>query len=236
MWDELARLAEARGIVLPACSQEQFAQLYQLLAEANKSLNLTRVTGQREVMVKHFLDSLEVLAWQPRLQGKILDVGSGAGFPGIPLKIARPELEIALIDSSQKKVNYLQKTIISLGLSGINAWQCRAEDLARQPQWRESFDIVTSRALAGLNILLELCLPLVKVGGSVIAYKGPAWQEELEKADAALLQLKATLVESWPYDLPFAMGERVLLIFSKTENTPRGFPRRAGIPRKRPLI
>ncbi len=236
MWDELSRLAEARDIVLPAGSQEQFAQFSQLLLEANRSLNLTRVTGQREVMVKHFLDSLEVLAWKPGLQGKILDVGSGAGFPGIPLKIASPELEIVLIDSSQKKVNFLQNTILKLGLSGISARQCRAEDLARQPQWRDNFDIVTSRALAGLNILLELCLPLVKVGGSVIAYKGPAWQVELEKADAALLQLRASLVGSWPYELPFAMGERVLLCFSKTENTPRGFPRRAGIPRKRPLV
>ena len=235
MWNELPGHARERGIELPMGSQEIFARYYKLLVEANRELNLTRITEPKEAMIKHFLDSLEMLAWHPQPRGKMLDVGSGAGLPGIPLKIARPALDTNLLDSSKKKVRFLEDTVSKLGLSGISCWHGRAEDLAKQSKWRDSFDFVVSRALAGLNILLELCLPFVMPGGVFVAYKGPTWEIELNEAGPVLQQLNGSLLETRQYDLPYNLGTRTLLIFQKEGLTPVGFPRRGGIPHKRPL-
>jgi 16S rRNA (guanine527-N7)-methyltransferase len=236
MWDELLLHAGKQGIELPPGAEGSFDRFYYLLTEANRELNLTRITEPTEVMIKHFLDSLEILAWQPELQGKMIDVGSGAGLPGIPLKIARPALDVTLLDSSQKKVRFLTDTALQLGLSGISARHGRAEDMAKLPQWRDSFDFVVSRALASLNILLELCLPFVIPGGHFIAYKGPSWENELKEAGPALAQLNGCLLETRQYALPHNLGTRTLIIFKKTGITPPGFPRRAGIANKRPLV
>ncbi|MBS4023327.1 MAG: 16S rRNA (guanine(527)-N(7))-methyltransferase RsmG [Dethiobacter sp.] len=235
MWSDLQVLAAARGVELSEQTITSFHKYFDLITAANRELNLTRITDPREVMVKHFLDSLELLTWRHEPRGMLLDVGSGAGLPGIPLKIARPELEVVLLDSSRKKINYLEDTITKLEIAGISALHSRAEDLAKLEDWRDSADLVVSRALASLNILLELCLPFVRPGGVFIAYKGPTYETDLQATAPALSLLNGRHTESRPYTLPFGMGGRALLIFEKTGVTPRQFPRRAGMPHKRPL-
>ena len=235
MWSKIVEYAVGNGISLPSGAENVFAEYYRLLTDANRTVNLTRITCPQEVMIKHFLDSIMPLNWCQEPFGSLLDVGSGAGFPGIPLKIARPELRVFLLDSARKKVDFLNKAIEALHLTEIRAVQGRAEDLGRQQDYRDNFDLVVSRALAPLNILLEYCLPFVRKGGLFIAYKGSDYIDELSSASFALLQLKSSLQEERYYNLPGGLGERALLIFKKDDDTPKKYPRRAGTPNKRPL-
>jgi 16S rRNA (guanine527-N7)-methyltransferase len=235
MWDELYDLVP-RGVNLPPGSAQLFSRYYELLVSGNQKANLTRILEPRQVMVKHFVDSLALLSWRSGgFAGPLLDVGSGAGLPGIPLKIARPELEVRLLDSARKRVDFLRAAAGQLGLSGLDVVYGRAEELARQEGCRDSFPLVVSRALARLPVLLELCLPFVRPGGYFVAYKGPEAVQELSAAGAALDALGAVSGETFPYSLPDACGERCLLIFVKTAETPSRYPRRAGLPEKRPL-
>lgn len=235
MWEELLCLAEGRGIVLPPGAARLFGAYYELLAEGNRQSNLTRITAPREVLLKHFLDSLALLAFDPAPAGPLLDVGSGAGMPGVPLKLARPELPVLLLDSSRKRVDFLTSATGLLGLNGLTVLHGRAEDLARQNEYRDRFPLVVSRALARLPVLLELCLPFVQLGGRFVAYKGPEAQQELSAANRALAELGAQLEESVPYSLPDGFGERLLLVFVKITATPSRYPRKPGIPEKKPL-
>ncbi|MCR3920951.1 MAG: 16S rRNA (guanine(527)-N(7))-methyltransferase RsmG, partial [Firmicutes bacterium] len=185
MWDELKRLTTTMGIVLPDNAPTLFAQYYSFLVEQNKYVNLTRITETREVMIKHFLDSLALLVKLPLVREKVLDIGSGAGLPGIPLKVACPGLSLTLLDSSQKRVDFLQAVTSHLALGMVQAHHGRAEDYGKQSNFRDKYEVVVSRAVAQLAVLTELCLPFVAVGGFFVAYKGPdALEGMLIGADA----------------------------------------------------
>ncbi len=235
MENELAEYLLARGISLPVEAAPLFDSYYELLLSANERINLTGITERQEVLIKHFLDSLELLAWQRELIGPLLDVGSGAGLPGLPLKIVCPELSLTLLDSSRKRVGFLQETARELGLRQVTALHGRAEDFSRNQLYREQFPLVVSRAVAKLNVLCELCLPFVAPGGYFVAYKGPDGTTELSAAQAAILELGGRDELVWPYALPLNMGQRLLIIIKKERTTPAKYPRKAGIPEKRPL-
>jgi 16S rRNA (guanine527-N7)-methyltransferase len=220
-------------------SSEQLEQLweyYLFFIEENKKYNLSTITEADAVIKKHFLDSLVILK-QLNLEGRKrwLDIGSGAGFPGMVLKLFLPGDSFYLLDSSAKKVNFLNQLSYKLGLKGIDATHGRAEDLAQIGEWRSSFDYVCSRAVASLNILLEYAVPFLKIGGLAYLYKGPEYEEEIEAAQAALKTLGAEVEEIIELDVPGLEAERYLIVVKKMSNTPEKYPRRAGIPKKRPL-
>jgi 16S rRNA (guanine527-N7)-methyltransferase len=224
-----------KGIVLPLLAADQFRRYYETLIYENKKVNLTRITDESEVYIKHFLDSLEVLAWHGTITTALLDVGSGAGLPGLPLKIACPQLSLTLIDSSRKRVHFLKNTAAQLELDTVTALHGRAEDFAQNLAYREQFPLVVSRAVARMNVLSELCLPFVSLGGFFVAYKGPEGQSELDEAIPAIAELGGATETVWPYTLPDQLGERTLLIIKKVSATPKKYPRKAGLPEKKPL-
>jgi 16S rRNA (guanine527-N7)-methyltransferase len=235
VWNELLASANRRGIPLPATAENDFSLYFAFMMQENTKVNLTRITDPREACYKHFLDSLELLAWHDRLNGSVLDVGSGAGLPGIPLKIACPEITLTLLDSSQKRVAFLQQALGKLAMTNARAIHGRAETLGRDPLHRESYPLVVSRAVARLTVLSELCLPFVAHGGAFVAYKGPEGPAEAEEAAGAILQLGGQMEEIRPYTLPEQMGSRTLLVIRKTGQTPSRYPRKPGLPEKRPL-
>lgn len=214
----------------------QFLQYYELLIEWNQKFNLTAITDFKEVTIKHFIDSLSLVRLFPDLNGRyLIDLGSGAGFPGIPLKIAFPELSVVLADSLNKRVVFLNEVIDQLSLTPGCAVHGRAEDLAHRADFREKFDICVSRAVAPLIVLSEYCLPFVRVGGAFVAYKGKEVQEELLDASRAISLLGGQLQTVDTFFLPGSGADRTLISVAKTRGTPAAYPRKAGTPRKCPL-
>lgn len=214
----------------------QFGRFYEQLLEWNARVNLTAITAEEEVLVKHFYDSLLALQlpeWED--QGKIVDVGTGAGFPGIPLKIVRPQLEVHLLDSLNKRVLFLEHIITTLNLENTAAFHQRAEEAGQDPRRRERYDVAVSRAVARLPVLLEYCLPLVRPGGYFIAYKGPEAPRELEESQKALRILQGEATRAAEMTLPQEAGKRMLVVIRKTGHTPAAYPRKAGLPEKKPL-
>ncbi len=220
-------------------SNEQLEQLWEyyiFFIQENKKYNLSTITEPEAVIKKHFLDSLVILNQLDLGQRKRwLDIGTGAGFPGMVLKLFLPGDSFYLLDSSAKKVNFLNQLIYKLGLEGIDATHGRAEDLARIKEWRGSFDYVCSRAVASLNILLEYAVPFLKIGGFAYLYKGPEYKKEIEEAENALNILGAEIKETIKLDVPGLKADRYLIVIEKTDLTNQKYPRRAGIPKKRPL-
>ena len=203
--------------------------------EKNKVMNLTAITEDEEFNIKHFLDSLSLLKLEEIQKAKrVLDLGTGAGFPGVPLKIAKKDLDVTLLDSLKKRIDFLNETIEDMGLEGIRGIHARAEELSRKDDYREAFDLVTSRAVANLATLYEYCLPFVKVGGYMVAMKGPDIEGELKEGQAALKALGGELVEVKKVDLPQDI-EHTLVLVKKVKTTPKKYPRAGGKPRKNPI-
>lgn len=205
-----------------------------ILTEWNEKINLTAIEEDREVIIKHFVDSLSIM---PFLKGvyKLVDVGTGAGFPGIPIKIAQPALEVVLLDSLEKRIGFLNTVISALQLEGISAVHSRAEDAGIAPQYREKFDAAVARAVASLPVLLEYCMPLVKTGGIFIAMKGSNGSE-IEGSGKALDILGGNIEEVKEFTLPDSDMKRNIIIVRKLRQTPTKYPRKAGKPSKEPLV
>lgn len=223
-------------IELPQDSLNVMAEFAELIALTNKTLNLTRLVEPEEMAIKNFVDSLSVLLkdWPEEL--RCLDLGTGAGFPGVPLAIARPAWQWVLLDATRKRLNFIADAAASLGLMNVSTCHARAEDAGRDGRQRESYHLVVSRAVASLPVLLELCAPFVQVGGMFVAYKGSDAEVELATSKTARRELSLVLEQIIPLDLPLKMGERSLLIFSKTKPVPEIYPRRVGIAQRRPLL
>lgn len=223
-------------IALSEKQMEQFLQYYELLVEKNKVMNLTAITEFDEVVEKHFLDSVSLTKQLDLHQPlKVLDLGTGAGFPGIPLKIVFPELEITLMDSLNKRVLFLQDVISSLQLENIEAVHGRAEEAARNKKYRESFDLCVSRAVANISTLSEYCLPFVKIGGSFISYKSSTIEDELEDGKKGIDILGGKVKDVYKFTLPDSELQRSFVIIEKEKKTPKAYPRKAGTPSKEPL-
>lgn len=223
-------------IELSEKQMEQFLQYYEMLVEKNKVMNLTAITEFDEVVEKHFLDSVSLTQQLDLHQPlKVLDLGTGAGFPGIPLKIVFPELEITLMDSLNKRVLFLQDVISSLQLENIEAVHGRAEEAARNKKYRESFDLCVSRAVANISTLSEYCLPFVKVGGSFISYKSSTIEDELEDGKKGIAILGGKVKDVYKFTLPDSKLQRSFVIIEKEKKTPKAYPRKAGTPSKDPL-
>lgn len=216
------------------CSQ--FETYYKLLAEWNKVMNLTGITEKSEVYEKHFLDSLAIAKVTDLKQAEsLIDVGTGAGFPGIPLKIVFPHLKVTLLDSLNKRVKFLNAVIEALHLENVETLHGRAEDYARKLEYREQYDFCVSRAVANLATLSEYCLPYVKVGGMFIPYKSGEIEEELEKSGKSVRILGGNVDNFEKFLLPGSDIGRSLIMIRKTGKTPKKYPRKAGLPAKEPL-
>ncbi len=228
--------ARKLGLGLTPSQLEQFEIYYRELVDWNKRVNLTAITGYEEVQIKHFLDSLTVvLAWQPSKTDAVIDVGTGAGVPGIPLKIAFPNIELVLLEATAKKADFLHHITQKLGLDDVEIVVGRAEEVAHEAQYCERFNLVLSRAVAPLPTLVELTLPFCAIGGSFIAQKKGAVDEEVSGADKAVGLLGGSLREVKRIDLAEFADGRYLVVIDKVSPTPEQYPRRPGIPAKRPL-
>lgn len=224
-------------IVLDDTRKQQFHRFYEILVEWNSFMNLTGITEYEEVNEKHFVDSVSLVKAVDVSKVKtVIDVGTGAGFPGIPLKIAFPHLEIVLLDSLNKRVKFLNEVIEQLGLTGIRAIHGRAEDYAKQKEYREQFDLCVSRAVANLSTLSEYCLPYVNVGGMFIPYKSGEIDAEVEASKKAIHILGGKLSEVIKFQLPETDIGRSFVKIEKVQNTSKKYPRKAGLPAKEPLL
>lgn len=224
------------NIILDQEQKDQFIKYYELLVAWNRVMNLTAITDLDEVINKHFIDSLTMVKIYNISNEKIIDVGTGAGFPGVPIKIAFPNTRIVLLDSLNKRINFLNEVIKELKLGGIETIHGRAEDYGKNKKYREQFDISTSRAVAKLTTLAEYCIPFVKIGGSFIPYKSGNIEEEFDTAKRCIEILGGDMVDVKRFSLPTTNIERALIRIKKKSKTPIKYPRAAGKPGKEPLV
>ena len=213
---------------------EQFFEYMNLLIEWNEKMNLTAIVEPNEIILKHFIDSITILK-DIESNSKLIDVGTGAGFPGVPLSIMNPTLKITLADSLNKRLIFLQEVIKKLGLKNIEIIHTRAEELGQNKKYRESFDIATSRAVANLSTLSEYLIPLVKKEGKIISMKAGGAQEEIKIAKKAIKILGGSIEKIEEFKLPQTEIERTIILIKKEEHTPNRYPRKAGVPSKEPI-
>ena len=232
MSDILKEGSKKLGIDLSDAQIDTLIKYKELLVEWNEKINLTAITDDFGVYTKHFLDSLTTLLTD-KVKGDVIDVGTGAGFPGLVLKISKPEINLTLLDSLNKRINFLKEVSSEMGLEGIEFIHARAEDGARRE--REKFDTVVSRAVANMTVLAELCLPFVKVGGYFLALKGPMAEEELANAKRAIKILGGEIEDIFSAEIPFTDLSHKIIIIKKVRQTPMQYPRKAGIPSKTPI-
>ncbi len=224
------------GITLTEKQIEQFLNYYEYLVEKNKVMNLTAITEYEEVVLKHFVDSLSIVkAVDMSKYHRLLDLGTGAGFPGIPLKIAFPDIEVVLMDSLNKRIKFLEEVIEKLELNKITAVHARAEEGARKAEYREKFDICVSRAVANLSSLTEYCLPFVKQKGVFVSYKSMKVDDEIANAKKAVSILGGEIKKIEEFLLPDTEIGRSFVVIEKVKTTPGKYPRKAGLPTKEPL-
>lgn len=227
---------EKLGISLTKKQLEQFIIYYEMLIEWNEKINLTAITEFQDVMKKHFVDSVSLVkAYDVTKKVNVIDVGTGAGFPGLALKIAYPQLQITLLDSLNKRISFLNAVIEKLNLSGVETIHGRAEDFAKPGKLRENYDLCVSRAVANLSTLSEYCMPFVKKGGMFISYKSEKISEEMENAKNAISLLGGNIKSQVEFMLPDSDIYRNLFVIEKVKETPKKFPRKAGLPSKEPL-
>lgn len=227
---------ERLDIHLSEKQEKQFYQYYELLVKWNKVMNLTAIVDYEEVLEKHFIDSLSLVKMiNIKSVHTLIDVGTGAGFPGLPLKIVFPHLEVILLDSLQKRILFLNEVIHDLGLFQIEAKHGRAEDYAKNVKYRENFDLCVSRAVADLSVLSEYCIPFVKIGGKFISYKSGLIEEEVKNSENAIHILGGDIQKIEKFQLPESEIKRSFISISKERTTDKRYPRKAGIPLKKPL-
>lgn len=236
--NQFEKYLEQFQITLNDKQKEQFLKYYELLVEWNGFMNLTAITEFDDVMKKHFADSLSIVKAFSKIRTeklKVIDIGTGAGFPGIPLKIVFPQIELTLLDSLQKRLKFLQEVIDQLELGEVELIHGRAEDFCKPSMKREQYDLCVSRAVANLATLSELCLPYVKVGGKFIPYKSEKAEEEVREAQKSITLLGGEVKEQIGFELPESNIGRTLVVIEKKNITPKKFPRKAGMPAKEPI-
>ena len=226
----------SEGFRLTEQQLQQFETYYHTLIEWNQKMNLTAIEEPTEVAYKHFVDSACLLRVVPDLQQKsMIDIGTGAGFPGVPLKIMEPALNLTLFDSLNKRITFLQELCKQLGLQGVQAVHGRAEEFGIKPEYRAQYDLATARAVARMPVLLEICLPFVKKGGIFIALKGPELENEIAESSNALKELGGKVIDVQQFTLADGAYTRNLAVIEKVKDTPKKYPRKAGTPKKKPL-
>lgn len=232
----LEKLSSAIGYDLSNQQINQFNQFYEMLIDKNKVMNLTAITEYDEVVLKHFIDSIVIYKKISDDKVKsIIDVGTGAGFPGIPLKILFPDIRLTLLDSLNKRILFLNEVINKLGLKAIDCIHGRAEDIGHLPEYREQYDLSVSRAVANLSSLSEYCIPFLRVGGKFISYKSGNIEEELKDAKSAIQLLGSKIDDVEKYTLPNSDMQRSLVVIRKVKTLSKKYPRKAGMPTKQPL-
>jgi len=219
---------------LTSAQAAQLGVYADMLVQWNAGVNLTAITDEEGIAVKHFIDSLSGLPHVPS-GASVVDVGTGAGFPGLPFAVSRHDLKVTLLDSLDKRIRFLQAVTDVLNLKNVRMQHGRAEDFGVKPGWRESFDVAVARAVAGLPVLLEYCLPFVRIGGLFLAMKGPGAAEETSAASEALRLLGGRIVEIRSFLLPGTDMERNIIVVEKIGPTPKGYPRKSGKPSKEPI-
>ena len=234
--NQFIKALKKHNIHLSDEQKDQFATYYQLLVEWNQKVNLTALTEKEDVYLKHFYDSITPAFYIDFMkQNSLCDVGAGAGFPSIPLKICFPHLQMTIVDSLKKRVDFLQKLTDELQLKNVTLHHSRAEDFGQNKKFRESFDMVIARAVARMSVLSELCLPLVQIGGKFIAMKGSKAKDELTTARTAINRLGGKFLQNYSFHLPSDTGERSILVIDKQHKTPKKFPRKPGTPQRKPI-
>ncbi len=233
---EFTEMLAAKGISLSSEQIRQYEIYYSTLVEWNEKMNLTAITDKEEVYLKHFYDSISAAFYYDFNEPlHLCDVGAGAGFPSIPIKIAFPHLHITIVDSLNKRIGFLEHLAKELNLTNVRFIHDRAETFGQNPNHRQSYDVVTARAVARLSVLSELCLPLVKQGGTFVAMKGSSAKEEIDAGKKAIATLGGRLKECHTFTLPQEESERNILIIEKEKQTPKKYPRKPGTPNKTPI-
>lgn len=234
--DQFKAMLAEKGIILSQQQLDQYETYYQLLIEWNEKMNLTAITEKPDVYLKHFYDSVSAAFYFDFMKEiNVCDVGAGAGFPSIPLKIAFPQIKVTIVDSLNKRITFLEQLAQKLGLDHTTFIHDRAETFGQNPAHREKYEVVMARAVARMSVLSELCLPLVKLGGTFIAMKGNQAGEELQIGEKAINTLGGKLESVHSFTLPVEESERNILIIKKQKQTPKQYPRKPGTPNKTPI-